>query len=253
MTWTFGTKPFPETNDCSNAAGKLFEDLLAWNFNLWFNARLVLSKPSASSEHFRQTWVRLLTFGWMDYEKHNFNWRIWSVVGVDYINCIGFWPPDPLKYICAPSNHILAKSELFNWEDSTLFLIPTMHWVSGLAQQHIRNAIENPGGGFCHYHHHHQFAPPPVQAFARSVLKVVATKQRWFCSQLWSLFSSHPPLSLPISSLLTGQPEVQGRANQGWGVRLLWEIKTGNQDQSVLRATPSVKKEIHQVSTILEK
>ena len=58
----------------------------------------------------------------------------------------------------------------------------------------------------------------------------------------------------PISSLLSGHPEVEGRANQRWGERLSREIKTDdNKDQSVLRAIMSVKKEIHLVSTILER
>ena len=63
----------------------------------------------------------------------------------------------------------------------------------------------------------------------------------------------------PISSLLSGHPEVEGRANQRWGERLSREIKTDdNKDQSVLRAIMSVLKEIHWnlgalVSPILER
>ena len=65
----------------------------------------------------------------------------------------------------------------------------------------------------CHPHRHDQLPPPPpVQQFAQTG-KAVARKQRWSFPQPCSLFSSHSPLSLPIFSMMTGQPKDQERGN----------------------------------------
>ena len=77
-------------------------------------------------------------------------------------------------------------------------------------------------------------------------------KQRWFCPQLCSVFSSHPPLYLPTSSLMNGKPEDQEKGDQRRGERLLWANKTDKIGRSVLRAIRSVRKAIHWVSTIPE-
>ena len=72
-------------------------------------------------------------------------------------------------------------------------------------------------------------------------------KQRWFWPQACSVFFSHSPLSLAISSLMTRQPEDQGKGKQRRGGKSLQGIKIDNIDQSFLRAIMSVRKAIHYV------
>ena len=73
----------------------------------------------------------------------------------------------------------------------------------------------------CHNEHNHeQFLPPPVQQF--ELKAVVRWKQRWCCPQPCSIFSSRSTLYLAISSLMTGQPEGQGKGIQ----RSFWREQT---------------------------
>ena len=80
---------------------------------------------------------------------------------------------------------------------------------------------------------------------------ICSRKQRWFWPQPCSVFFSHSPLYLAISSLMTGQPEDQGKGKKRRGGKSLQGIKIDNTDQSVLRAIMSVRKAIHWVSAIL--
>ena len=72
------------------------------------------------------------------------------------------------------------------------------------------------------------------------------------CPQPCSVFSYQSSLYLAISSLMTGQPEGQGKGIQRRGGNCKRESKVDNKDRSVLRMLRSVRKAMIWVPAILE-
>ena len=87
------------------------------------------------------------------------------------------------------------------------------------------------------------------QQFAK-VSKAFVRRQRWCCPQPCSVFSSSLLLLyLAISSLMTGQPEGQGKG----GTQRKGGFRTDNKERSIqLKAIMNVRKAIHWVPTIRE-
>ena len=83
------------------------------------------------------------------------------------------------------------------------------------------------------------------QQFAKAFVR----RQRWCCPQPCSVFSSRSTLYLANSSLMTGQPEGQGKG----GTQRKGGFRTDNKERSIqLKAIMNVRKAIHWVPAILE-